>query len=302
MEEISKASTYESSHRFYAAIVKVEKVYKGNIREGADIKIFHGGGGDCTGGFYDVKAGDKFLLYMGGKRKMMDIPTPLYSYGVCSRSTRLETATSDLKYLDNRATLVGKTRLSGTIRAFGENMKRPSVSGLKVQVFGKGFYRTLFTDDNGFFEIWGLPPGQYSINYKLPSGWLIDTYRVLPETRSEWLKETTDGVISASVIAKKHTEIISSLTIDNEISGRLVSSDDLPMKNVCIQAFWLNPTSDSYAVPRGCTNDNGEFRIKSLPPGKYRLEINSANRLSAETPFEKFYYPSTRKAAEAEQF
>jgi hypothetical protein len=298
-EEIDRFIDGGNVYRTYAGVMEVEKVYKGNLREKQSIRVFSGGGGDCRAGFQRNDVGTSFLFYMGGPSRTGKNPTPLYTFGVCSRSTRLENATADLKYLDNRQAREGQTRLSGKLVVYGENISLPSVANLNISIAGANFQKELKTDSDGFFELWNLRPGNYQVSVQVPNGWKIAGVRVLPAIGSDRIAIVNNSV-KLSVAAKKHTELSTFFEIDNEISGKVVSAFGNPMKGVCVSAYWLTPTSDSYLIPRNCTNERGEFKISQLPPGKYRIEVNGSGRITASNPFETFYYPGVEKKEDAE--
>ncbi len=120
-------------------------------------------------GFLRRKPGDKFLFVMGTPGGLGSFEPSLYRVGICGRSKSLDRAGSDIAYLDNLHVRKGQTRLSGTVRASGENIQLPSVAGLKVELNGP-VQRSSLTNENGFFEFWGLPVGEYTVSYSLPSG------------------------------------------------------------------------------------------------------------------------------------
>lgn len=298
-EEIDRRIAGTNVYRTYAAIMTVDKVYKGDLREGNSIRIYNGGGGDCSAGFDREKIGEKFLFFMGGPRKIGDLSEQLYLVNLCSRSKRFEDAAPDLQYLDNRARLEGKTRLSGRIRASGENITLPSVANLKLSISGPRIQRELETDSRGFFEIWDLPSGIYTLTIQLPNGWKMGRYRIISSNESGW-HDSSGETIRATVVARKHTEVDTFLRIDNEISGRVFSPEGTPVKGVCVSAYWLTPTSSTFRIPDNCTNEKGEFKIAELPPGKYRLQVNSFGKITSTNPFETFYYPGVDRKEDAE--
>lgn len=298
--EIDRRVDGTNVYRTYAAIMEVEKVYKGNLRKNQTIKVFNGSGGDCTAGFERNDIGESFLFYIGSPRSIGKYPTPLYIVGVCSRSTNLKNAAPDLKYLDNRRAREGETRLSGKIAASGDNVSLPSVAGLTVKIVGPDLQSELKTDEDGFFEIWDLPPGIYNVSFQLPLGWKMSRSRIIPSVKYSRWTETSQNFLSVSIVPKKHTEVTTFLKIDNEISGKVISPEGNPMKGVCVSAYWLTPTSDSYMIPANCTNEKGEFKILQLPPGKYRIEVNNRGNITASNPFETFYYPGVENKEHAE--
>lgn len=297
-EPILAANGGADPYRITVAIMQVEKVYKGLLKVDSRIKVLNGDGGSCTAVYQQNNVGEKFLVFIG-EPGLGDYPD-LYVVGLCGRSKSLVDAGPDLVYLDNRRSLVGKTRLSGIIRAVGENTPLPSVSNLKVTVIGRALSKELTTNEKGFFDLWDIRPGVYTVKYQLPFGWKLRGNQLIPaQGRTGWI-ETSIASFQVTIFPKKHTEIRSIIEIDNSISGKVLSPERTPMKGVCVSAYWLTPTSNSFRIPDACTNENGEFSIDQLPPGKYRIEINSRGLISGSNPFEKFYYPGTIEEEHAE--
>src|SRR5262249_41207112 len=98
----------------HSALMTVEKVYKGKLREREVIKVYSSGQPDCSLSFNDAKQGDKFLFFTGPAGKIENLTEDMYRVGSCSRSTSLAAAAHDFEYLDDVKKRIGKTRLSGT--------------------------------------------------------------------------------------------------------------------------------------------------------------------------------------------
>ncbi len=289
------------------AVVIVEKVYKGNLKTGERIKLEVGNGANCSMVFRSEQINKAFLLFMRDPRTLPKRATrdagnrqAIFDVSICSRSSSLASAKADLAYLDNRAALAGKTRLSGVIRSFSEHA--PSLAKTVLTISGSGRTITAETDQNGFFELWSLPPGKYRIEPQLPSGWKIGYTVTQPSADRPGSVDVTDNIVLVDLPAERHAEVKLYVEIDNEISGKVVSPNGAPMKGVCINAYWLTPTTDSFAIPQSCSNENGEFKLAKLPPGDYRLEVNSGGRITAQHPFEKFYFPNVSSKEQARVF
>jgi hypothetical protein len=195
---VAHLSGFEGSS---VAVMTVEKVYKSGLTEQEQIKVYDGGGGDCSKGFREYSIGQRFLLFTGAKTQVTKFLEPLYRIHICSWSKKLEDAKADLGYLDNRAATL-KTRLFGGIGVFGENQ---DLSGIKVIISGQNAQYALTTDTDGHFEIYDLPPGQYKLSYQLPIRW-----KARPDQR------ITSGPDNTAVInARAETEIHVVLKIDN---------------------------------------------------------------------------------------
>lgn len=217
-EETSRRIEGAHIYRTYNARLIVEKVYKGNLSPGDEFSVPSGGGGDCTYNFLREKAGQQFVMftsYAGIQGKSAStLPKPLVlSYSICSRSQRKDGAKPDLAYLENLKTRQGQTRLSSVIRVTGEP---PNVANVEVVISGRGLKRTMRTDENGFFEMWGLAPGKYELDYKVPTGYRIAAVRKAPwiDPRSWQGTETLENPVKVEIGSKKHTEVNVFLTID----------------------------------------------------------------------------------------
>lgn len=66
--------------------------------------------------------------------------------------------------------------------------------------------------------------------------------------------------------------IITSLTAQNTITGKVVSENKTPVPNAIIS---LLTSSDNTFIKGGLTNDNGIFSLKEIPNGGYKLLITS---------------------------
>lgn len=301
LEETGRTESGDQVFRTYNALFSVEKSFKDSLKVGQSIRIVDGYEGVCGMSFTREKVGQKFLLYTrspsvsinaaSGKEKEDSIS----GISICSRSKRLERAAADLRYLENREKFVGQTRLSGTLRFSGEI--RPSAAGITIAISGSGIERSVRTDEDGFFEVWGLPAGDYAIKYEVPEGWKIWGYSVEPSPERRSRRDSPPNhTLQARIERARHTEVNTYLNIDNQISGKVLSSSGSPIKDVCVSAYWLTPTSSSFSIPHKCTDKNGDFKIAELPPGKYRLEMSCWKGSGAD----KRYYPDAKKPEEAE--
>jgi hypothetical protein len=174
------------------------------------------------------------------------------------------------------------------------------VAGLKVELDGP-VRRSSVTGEGGFFELWDLPVGEYTVSFALPDGWKIVRYTLVPAAdlfRS--IGRPDGGPIRLAMAKGAHTEINVFLSIDNQISGTVHNKNGNPVKDVCVSAYWVTPTSNSFSIPENCTDEQGHFIIKGLPPGKYRLEITPNKRKRKPNDWKTFYYPGVRDKELAE--
>ncbi len=204
-EELDRSVADNNVYRTQAAVMAVEKSYKGALKAGQVMRILDGGGGECTRSFAREKVTQRFLIYTTSARRIGNLRGPLYLINSCSRSIRIEEAAPDLTFLDNRTKFTGQTRLSGSIKRFSPDP--PSLAGIKVTVSGNDVSRVVETNEHGFFEFWGLPAGQYEVAFSVPNGTRIGAYRFTPADRT-WRRESPpNNTIRTLIGARKHLEL-----------------------------------------------------------------------------------------------
>lgn len=160
-----------SAENIRGTYVLVKEAYKGNILPGDILFLKQGNGADC-GYWFDGK--DK-----GGIR--------LFSADKVSKSGHIKaqdeskipefpTWPHDLLFLRNAKLYEGKTRISGVLYigkdddkgTYWYNPPSETLFHIKVKIIGlSGSYETT-SDENGVYEIYGLPPGLYFIQPVVP--------------------------------------------------------------------------------------------------------------------------------------
>lgn len=214
-EELDRVVAGTNVYRTMAAVMTVEKGYKGPIKPGQTMRILDGGGGDCSRGFVRESVGQRFLFYTVPASRRGNLPGKLFWISSCTRTARIEDASPDLTYLEDRLKLAGKTRLSGTIKRFGP--EPPSLANIKVTVSGNGFDRSVETDERGFFDLWDLPAGKYDVAFEVPRATAIRAYKISPE-RAWQNGASAEKIVRVTVAARKHVEL--TIGLDRSANGR----------------------------------------------------------------------------------
>ena len=212
LEEVDRTVEGKNVYRTMAAVMTVEKVYKGTLKTSQVMRIMDGAGGDCTTTFQREKIGQRFLFFTDAPTKIGSLKGPMYLISQCSRSTKIETAGPDLVYLDNRAELAGKTRLSGTVRKFTRDTS--NLAKIKVTVSGRNFERIVETNERGFFDLWALPAGKYKVAFDVPHGTKIGAYKYIPADRTWRMENPPNNIVQASIGPRKHLELTVALDAD----------------------------------------------------------------------------------------
>ena len=267
---------------------RIEKVYKGNIRVRDEIVFAQGGGADCVWTFNEEHIGEQTLFYLRTPQR-----GPLWYGSVCGRSRGLKRAKEDLLYLDNMKKRRGLTRVSGELGEW--NAETFNVSNKKIRIVGeKKTYETK-TDENGIYEIYDLPPGQYRLEPEIQKGWRIARHWLRYVSGIAEEQNSTKSV-TFKLEAKKHVSINVSFEPDNAVEGRIVDELGNPINNVCAY-LWTPEQTESFGHS-DCTNENGEFRIESIMAGSYNLVVNPFGATSKHS-FPRFFYPNVTQREKA---
>ena len=135
------------------AYVHVLEAFKG-VKESE--LVFRTEGTSCD---VSYKEGERWLFYAS-----YDKASNAWGIFQCDRSNDLESVADDLLYLSGLPGSAQRTRLSGTLMgASGQPL-----TGAKVKVIGGEQTYALYTNQNGVYEAFGLPPGKYSIKPATP--------------------------------------------------------------------------------------------------------------------------------------
>jgi hypothetical protein len=273
--------------------MRVEKVYKGNVKVGDELVFDQGEGSDCVEAFGEQDIGHQYLFYLGNPSLGRYVATG------CGRSTTLEHAGDDLLYLDNLDKVRGKTRISGKLGSL--SIESPIFGFRKIRAIQGEKVWEVTTDKNGVYEIYDLPAGEYLIEPDIPSGWKINAYLLrrfsasFSGNRSEDMKSPIER-IPVLLEQGRHAGLDIMLDIDNAIRGKLLSSTGHPMKDVCLEAV---PSNSGQGGASGYTNADGEFDIQRIPPGDYFLLAIVKTTITGDEPIQALYYPgvSDRRSA-----
>ena len=204
-EELDRTVAGTNVYKTVAAVMTVEKSYKGVVKAGQRMRVLSGGGGDCLMAFERESVGQQFLFFTDPARQIGSLKGKLYWISTCSRSARIEFAKPDLNFLDNRAKFAGKTRLSGKLRRFSREPE--NLAHINVTVSGRNFEKTVETDENGFFELWDLPAGTYRVTFHVPSGTRINDYKILTVDKTWRRQAPPENTIETVIGARKHVEM-----------------------------------------------------------------------------------------------
>ena len=281
----------------------VEKVFKGDVKVGDELQFRQGGGGDCIWRFEEKSVGGRYLFYLTPPtvghpsfRDTADIDSrPLYNGSTCGRSGPAGVVDKDIAFLNDLKKYSGRTRVSGTLNSsyFGA----PSFANLSIKFIGSTGTYDAKSDKSGFYEIYDLPEGDYSMEFTPPLGWKVseDYMRYMRDWAEPAIPDRLGPLHQITVSVKKgaHVDLDLGFEMIGALSGRVISPDGAPMNGVSIRAVAFSGLKDWENAWHVQTNKDGEFSFRSLVPGDYVLVVSNAGRMSSKHPFGTIFYPGT---------
>ncbi len=272
------------SFRQQVVRIRVEEAFKG-VSAGELIRL-HLGGTSCDASF---RTGERAVFYMHrGANRQPYLPW-------CTRALgNPEPGGDDLLFLRGLPKSAIGTRLSGDVSEYGESHTRgfhriAGIPNIKVTVSGpNGFRRELVTNAAGAYEIYGLPPGKYSVGIAVPSGLrirfpTITTSPSVPDDDSA-VRLETNGAAGVGFV----------LQADTRVAGRMLDAKGNPMRGVCIDLEPVESHGGNRSPFFSCSKEDGRFTMEMMPPGRYwvvaRDDVEKGPFKSTST----LYYPGVR--------
>lgn len=255
---------------------EIERSFRNATAGGVEI-ITAASGPACGYGF---QVGKRYLVY-AWKTKGGRLGT-----GLCSRTRPLENAADDLQYLTSIPVTATGARVYGRVNQVewdpGPEVRVDygPVEGLRVYVTGSGFAREVQTDDDGRYEIAGVPKGSYRLGIVVP-----------PEFDSRYLEhgfEVKDARGCVQADFDVHWEA--------RISGVVVDGDGRPVQGVTVEAVAAEHATAAprpYAHPEAKTDASGAFELRGVPPARYVIGINLTRPPRPEEPYSRTFFPGT---------
>jgi hypothetical protein len=257
----------------------VEKVYKGDANVGDEIEVRNSGCSIISE--RPVAAGMTFLLYLntaGGTSDTLEVV-------MCSRSGTVDRVKTDLIWLDKLDQVKGQSRFSGTIWQEGETIGDywKCLANWPVTIQGNGKVYALKTNNDGFYEIYGLPPGVYEVTPAPVQGY--DFYHASnPANPSEYERTI--------YLNNSHAEWDISFTIATSIMGRLVDADGLPVEGIEIVVLKQDDKGRIGSTGiKTLTGKDGYFKLRTVPEGTVVIEV-TGEWITKRIPADGFYYSS----------
>ena len=144
---------------------RVDEAFKG-ARVGAEMTFLQPSH-NCAPKF---DAGRRYLFYAS-----YDAKAKAWEVHGCNRGPDLGGAADDLLYLRALPLSAARNRVSGMLHRYEDGPGKGfapvgALAGAKVRIRGKAKTYEVTTNADGVYELYGLPPGAYSIEPELPAG------------------------------------------------------------------------------------------------------------------------------------
>ena len=266
--------------------LKTDEAFKGiNSKEET---VFSGG--MCS---FHFTAGKKYLVYAKRDKETNELRVHL-----CSRTTSLEYGARDLEFI--RLMVAGKSVSSiyGKVeqRTGKENPRSLALQNIKLAVVtdsikkenkyvppkDKDKLREVLTDAGGNYRFDDLPVGKHRLKI------------FLPNDLTTWKDEFEFGSGDQSC-----AQYDFSVQVDGRINGKIVADNGEPLPRAYVQLSATNYNPYFY-IPGAQTDIDGNYEIKGILPGKYKLSVSSnVPNSNYSFPFPRYYYPATFNESEA---
>jgi len=278
---VEKKAKGESGNEYgfgQTAYVQVEKTFKGTLQPEV---VFRTQGTSCDPTY---KEGQRRLFYAYYNKE-----TKTWSTAACDRSTLVENAADDLLYLQALPKSASTTRLSGRVAHYEDDPENGfsevnDISGTKVTITGEGKKYEAYTNKDGVFEIYGLPPDKYAVEPEIPVGLKLRFPMYAGNV------DYSDRKNRKLILLEKSCASVSFiLSSNNRIAGRIFGADSRVLPDVCLSLQPKGKTATNRISD--CTDKEGRYELKEIPPGEYLIVVNYHGKISSDEPFPMTYFP-----------
>lgn len=267
--------------------IRVEEVFKGPVSAGQTIEL-HQANNDCAAKF---RRGQRavFYLHAGSAPGTWRVVPCSYAHGSA------DPLGDDLLFLRGLPDSVLGTRLSGGVDLYEESLKEglrrvAGIPNLRLNIVGQeGIAANTITNAAGVYEVFGLPPGRYTVSFEVPDGLVLRYASVQGSPR------VPGNAAAVELAANGGASVNFIMQADTQLSGRMLNAKGKPLGDVCID---LEPAESRLSEQHGrifsCSEKGGAFSLKRMPPGDYRLVARDTVKAGRHRSESTLYYPGVR--------
>jgi hypothetical protein len=266
-----------SSQELGPAHVQVLRTYKGTVSGTVVVTLRN-----FPLSFASLHQGETYVFYSSGPDK-----DPSVGREVSFWATKLLSNASpeELKLLSQINQPPHTGVIFGTLERHLTALERAPLPNVKVVAARRRKVYSGTTDEKGYFEITGLPAGDYRIGADISEAFALEV-----GSTDEHVHVEPHGCVDADL------EAVNNATI----SGRITLPPGLKVEGTKVLARSVTPAGSDL---EGVADRNGRYEILGLSPGEYIVGINlGIDFPRAKAPFPSTYYPGTRSLDEAKRF
>lgn len=258
---------------------EVQKGFVG-VRKGIRVTVRSGDEDGYCGTWF--KHNESYLIFGYGNLKKGFVDG--------ARTELVSEAQEDLKSLENLpkvgtgSTIFGNITQNVKSSLFSDNLQPMSGLGLRIQQLGgKKQSFEIFTDSNGYYEITEVPAGKYKVLPNLSKA---------VEFQSAEVEVKDRGCVNKNFLIRNKTKI----------SGRVLDVEGLPVNEILVELVPvdLSEKPTIFALKDDdLTDEEGNFSLDNVPPGRYTLSVNYTIAPDEDDPFPTTFYPNASDKTQA---
>ena len=226
---------------------------------------------------YAFTLGERYVVYASRSNDGARIHT-----SICSRTRPLSEADEDVRFFDTLATPAAGARVFGTITHWEQDVTRTRardygpVGNVDVTLRGADRSFQARTDQNGRYELTGIPSGRYDLTAAPP-----------PPYSTAFLKRQFELRDPRACFRADF-----GLRYDSRVSGTIVDADGKPATGAIVEILPVEQIGNPVYVPPETmiADEAGLFEMAEVSPGRYVLGVNlkrgggSGNRHADDLP------------------
>ncbi len=238
---------------------------------------------------YAFTPGERYVVYGSRSKDGTRIHT-----SICSRTRRLTEADEDVRFFDTLSTPTTGARVFGTITHWEQDVTRTRsrdygpVGNVDVTLRGADRSFQARTDQNGRYELTGIPSGRYDLTAAPP-----------PPYSTAYLKRQFELRDPRACFSADF-----GLRYDSRVSGSIVGADGKPAAGAIVEILPVEQIGNPvYVPPETMTADEaGLFEMTEVSPGRYILGVNLRQETDSEVVTPTIYHAEARDPAKATVF
>ena len=255
--------------------------------DGTSIAVFTSDNSASCG--YAFTLGERYVVYASHSKDGARIHT-----SICSRTRPLTEADEDVRFFDTLSTPAAGARVFGTITHWEQDVTRTRsrdygpVGNVDVTLRGADRSFQATTDQNGRYELTGIPSGRYDL-----------TAAPRPPYSTAFLKRQFELRDPRACFRADF-----GLRYDSRVSGSIVGADGKPVAGATVEIMPVEQIGNPVYVPPETmiADEAGLFEMTEVSPGRYILGVNLKRGGDPEIVTPTIYHAESRDPRKATVF